>query len=273
MTDRTTPAVLTVFVAALLAASVFAPAVASGRPANQIPVAELPGEGEALQRPTADAWSEASAVEVPLSSAPSSVPNAADTATDAVSVRAARTDDALYVRMVWADETVNDSLDGPRAFADAAAVQVPANTSVHPAIALGSQQTPVNVWYWNARQGTEEILAGGPGTVTTAETDDGVTATATHRDGRWYLVLHRSFTVAGENRTQFRMEHDVDVAFAVWNGANAERSGRHAVSDWYHFPLGPGPQGPPFEALLWTVAGIAIVAVLLVTIVAVRRSG
>jgi complex iron-sulfur molybdoenzyme family reductase subunit gamma len=271
MTDRTTAAVLALFVTALLTASVFAPAVASGRPANQVPVAELPAQGESLQKPTADAWSEPSAVEVPLSSAPSGVPNAADTATGEVSVRAVRTDERLYVRMKWADETVNDTIGGPNDFADAAAVQVPANTSVHPAIALGSTQTPVNVWYWNAQGNSQEILAGGPGTITAVE--DGVTTTATHRDGHWYVVMHRNLTVDGANRTQFRMQNDVDVAFAVWNGANMERSGRHAISEWYHFPLGPEPQGPPFETVLWAVAGLAMVAVLLVTIAAIRRSG
>jgi complex iron-sulfur molybdoenzyme family reductase subunit gamma len=51
-----------------------------------------------------------------------------------------------------------------------------------------------------------------------------------------------------------------------------ERSGRKSVSEWYHFPLGPGPQGPPYETILWTVAGLAIAGVALVTIEAVRKT-
>ncbi len=40
---------------------------------------------------------------------------------------------------------------------------------------------------------------------------------------------------------------------SCWNGSNMERSGTKAVSEWYHFPLGPGPQGPPYESTgpLW----------------------
>jgi complex iron-sulfur molybdoenzyme family reductase subunit gamma len=51
-----------------------------------------------------------------------------------------------------------------------------------------------------------------------------------------------------------------------------ERSGRKGASDWYYLALGPGPQGPPYEAILWAVAGIGIVATTLVTIEGIRRT-
>ena len=70
-----------------------------------------------------------------------------------------------------------------------------------------------------------------------------------------------------------QFKKDLDVAFAVWNGSAMERSGRKSVSEWYHYPLGGGPQGPPYESILWTVAGLAIVGVALVTIAAVRNPG
>jgi complex iron-sulfur molybdoenzyme family reductase subunit gamma len=255
---------------ALVVGAVGLPAVASGRPANQIPVTHLPGDGDALSGPTGDAWSDVESVEVPLSSAPSGLPNAADVSTDSVTVQAARTDAAMYVRLQWTDPSRNTSSDGPRTFTDGVAMQLPAESGTHPAIALGSQATPVNVWYWNAATGTQEIIAGGPGTITTLEST--VTSEATYEEDTWTVVLTRDLTVDGQQRTQIEMQHDVDAAFAVWNGGNDERSGHHAVSSWYHYPLGPEPAGPPYATVLWTIAGIVIVGIVLITAYAVRRT-
>lgn len=270
MTDRRTIVLVGLLSIALVAGAVGLPTVASGRPANQIPVSHMPAKGDALSGPQSGAWSDVERAEIPLSSAPSGLPNANDVATDSVSVQAARTDSTLYVRLEWTDPTKNTTADAPTEFTDAAAIQLPAKASSHPAIALGSQSTPVNVWYWNAREGTQEIVAGGPGSIT--QVDGTVTATASYQDDTWSVVFARDLTVDQQDRTQIEMENDVDAAFAVWNGANDERSGHHAVSSWYHYPFGPEPQGPPFATLLWTVAGIVIVAIVLVTALAVRRT-
>jgi complex iron-sulfur molybdoenzyme family reductase subunit gamma len=136
---------------------------------------------------------------------------------------------------------------------------------------MGNTRNPVNVWYWRADGRTEEVLAGGPGS-TTAVGEPAVNATAVHEDGRWTLVLSRPSAASAANRTSLAVDRDVDVAFAVWNGSEMERSGRKAVSEWYHFPLGPGPQGPPYESILWTVAGLAIAGVTVVTAQAVRTN-
>lgn len=252
---------------ALVALAALAPALAAGIPANQVPVHES-DQGSSLASPTGDAWNEVDPVTVELASAPSDVPDAADTSVGEVSVRVAHTDDRLYVRLAWPDATADESIDGPRAFLDAAAVQFPANASAHPGIAMGSQRTPVNVWYWTPGS-NEELLAGGPGS-TTAYGSPGVETAAERVDGRWVVVFHRALVADGAQRTAFEMDTDVDIAFAVWNGSNLERSGQKAVSEWYHLPLGPPPQGPPYEAILWAVAGIAIVVVLVVTVLAVR---
>ncbi|WP_254546343.1 ethylbenzene dehydrogenase-related protein [Halomarina pelagica] len=246
-----------------------APALTSARPANQIPVEEVSGDANP-QRPTAEVWTAVPSVDVPLTSAPSGLPNANDTSVETLDVQAARDQRRLYVRVSWKDGTADRNVTGPREFADAVAVQLPVNTSARPPIAMGSTRTPVNVWYWSADGGTEELLAGGPGS-TTAFGNATVRTTTTYDDGRWTVVLSRERRVPGPNRTSIGGE-DVDVAFAAWNGSNMERSGRKSVSEWYHFPLGPGPQGPPYETILWTVAGLAIVGVALVTITAVRRT-
>lgn len=249
--------------ALLVAASVLALPFAGARPANEIPVYE-PTEDVDLGTPTAEAWLNAPSVTVPLTSAPSGVPAADQTSVERIAVRAAVDDGRLYVRLAWADGTADDSTDAPRAFADAVAVQVPVNTSERPPIAMGGTRSRVNVWYWSGSTGTEELLAGGPGT-TTRYDQPAVTATATREDGRWLVVFARDLDATGANRTTVTQDRNLDVAFAAWNGSQAERSGRKAVSEWHYFATGPGPAGPPYAALLWSVAGLAIVVAVLVT--------
>ncbi|MFB6071060.1 MAG: ethylbenzene dehydrogenase-related protein [Halanaeroarchaeum sp.] len=267
---RRDAAALGVMVLAVVVSAVALPAVVSGEPANQVDVAHLPGEGGALATPTSDLWTDVEATVVPLSSAPSGLPNAKNTATDAVTVRAATTEERLYVRMHWSDATNNSSTNAPTAFADAVAMQVPVDPSTHPPIALGSVNTPVNVWYWNAAEGPEQILAGGQGSITHMDTN--IRVAAVHREGAWTVVMHRSLVSDARNHTTFTLERDVDVAFAVWNGANGERSGHHAVSTWFTYPFGPQPTGPWYQYLLWAVAGVAIVVAVLVTATAIRRT-
>ncbi|QIB74351.1 DMSO reductase [Halogeometricum borinquense] len=250
--------------------AVLGPATVAARPANQIPVESVSPE-ENPQQPSSEAWDKVPPVEVPLTSAPSGLPNASDTSVETVRVQSARTDGRFYLRMSWHDGTADRNASAPREFADAAAVQVPVNTSVRPPISMGSTRNLVNVWSWHADGETEELLAGGPGTTTEFESSSVKTAT-NYDDGRWTVVVSREITTDAANQTSFAVDHDVDVSFAVWNGSNMERSGTKAVSEWYHFPLGPGPQGPPYESILWTVAGLAIVGTALVTIQAVRNS-
>jgi complex iron-sulfur molybdoenzyme family reductase subunit gamma len=254
----------------VLASAVVAPLVA-GRPANEIPIHHDPGEGAELSEPTSPEWEGVPAVTVPLSSAPSSVPAADSTSVPRAAVRVARTDERLFVRLSWADPTVDRSAGDPLAFADAAAVQFPVNTSARPPIAMGSTRNAVNVWYWSASEGSEELLAGGPGS-TTEFRNASVEVSTAREDGRWVLVYARDLRADSPNRTSIAAERDVDVAFAVWNGSNMERSGRKAVSEWYRLPFGPGPQGPPYETILWTVAGLAVVVAAGVTGAAVFRT-
>jgi complex iron-sulfur molybdoenzyme family reductase subunit gamma len=261
----------------VLAVAAVAPTLVGARPANEIPVPEVDDE---LTQPGAAGWGEVPGVEVPLSSAPSGVPDAGTTTVRTVDVQAAQTGERLYVRLEWPDATADHNASDPREFADAAAVQVPVNASVRPAIAMGSTRNLVNVWYWSSPVGAQELLAGGPGTTTGFDATHVDVSTARLDGGpegeeRWALVYARDLQPGGQNRTAVTGDHDLAVAFAVWNGSAMERSGRKAVSDWYHLPFGPGPQGPPYAALLWAVAGIAVVAVIAVTVYGIRhaRSG
>lgn len=258
---------LVVVAALLLVVAAVVPMLAGARPAREIPAPTVEGD---LSTADADGWEEVPAADVPLSAAPSGLPNHQQVSVRTVDVQAARSDGRLYVRMQWSDGDANTRVDGPRSFVDGAAVQLPVNTSTQPNIAMGSDRNLVNVWYWRADGETEELLAGGQGSTTELQ-GEGLSTDARHEDGTWTVVFSRPLTTDVDNRTNVTGEADLDVAFAVFNGSNMERAGRKSASEWYYLPLGPGATGAPFETVLWAIAGIAIVVVVLVTIQGIRR--
>jgi len=271
MTDDRTHLATALVVGALVLCSTVALAspLVDARPAHEIPVAER--SDTALTDPTAEGWSSVPAADIALSSAPSGVPNADDTSIERVHVQAVRSDGQFYVRLQWDDPTRNVSAESMGQFTDAVAVQFPVDTSSRPPIAMGGQDNRVNVWYWNGGTGTQELLAGGAGT-TTPFSSPTVDANGTYDNGTWTVVYTRDIETEAANRTDLDSTDTLDVAFAVWNGGNGERAGRKAVSEWHYFLTGTGAQGPPYQTLLWTVAGVAIVAVVGVTAFGVLRA-
>ncbi|MFA9516165.1 ethylbenzene dehydrogenase-related protein [Halopenitus sp. H-Gu1] len=255
----------------IVAAVATLPLLVDARPAYEIPVDYRTSEGD-LQEPTGESWETVPAASVPLSSAGAAVPQAEDTTIEQMRVEVARTNDRLYVRLSWADATSDTSTDSLREFADAAALQFPVNESERPPIAMGSTSNRVTIWYWSGDGQSQSLLAGGAGTTTQVQ-DSAMTTTATHTDDRWNVVFSRPLASDRANATDIPTDQDMDVALAVWNGSNMERSGQKAASEWYYLALGPDTGGPPYEAILWTIAGLAIVFTTLVTVEGVRRTG
>ncbi|MFB6165890.1 MAG: ethylbenzene dehydrogenase-related protein [Haloarculaceae archaeon] len=263
MTDRSRQ--LTAALAAVvLLGTVVGTMVAAGRPAGEIHVEAVDSADYAA--PGHAGWQDVPARTVALTAAPSGLPQASNTTVTQARVQAAETDSRLYVRVSWADATVDRNESDPRQFADAVALEMPVNASgPQPPIAMGSNKNMVDVWYWSGSTGSQELLAGGAATLTEFQSDH--VATQVRRDGgQWQVVFARNLSAPGANRTALDGQQDVPVALAVWNGSNMERSGRKAVSTWQYFPLGPGLQGPPLQTLFWALAGLALVAIVLVTI-------
>jgi len=254
-----------VILAAVVGAATL-PMVTSARPANEVPVSSVDAGANA----TAEEWTRVPSVTMALSSAPSGLPAASNVSVRAASVQAATNESHAFVRVSWADATADRNITGPREFADAVAVQVPEAPAERPPIAMGGSGNRVNVWYWAGGGPTEELLAGGAGT-TTDFNETTVATDAAHRNGRWHVTFAREIAAEG-NRTDLSVDRDVDIAVAVWNGSYHERSGRKAVSEWHYLAMGPGPAGPPYETILWGVAGLAVLFVTLVTVEGVRRT-
>jgi len=263
---RSELAVAAVVVLAVGAAATL-PSIADARPANEVPVESV---GANASSPTAAAWSDVPAVTMALSSAPSGLPEASNVSVRSARLQAATNDTHAFVRVSWPDATADRNASGPTEFFDAVAVQVPTNESARPPIAMGGTNNPVNVWYWSGDGTSEELLAGGAGTTTPFDSQT-VDARAVHRNDSWHVAFTRE--LGGDaNRTDLAVEQDVDVAVAVWNGSYEERAGRKSVSDWHYIALGPGPAGPPYQTILWAVAGLAVLFVSVVTIEGVRRT-
>ena len=255
---------------AVVAATAAFPAVVDARAAYEIPVERQSGAAD-LAEPTGDAWESVQSVTVPMSSTGAAVPGGSDTAVESVRVEAARTDERLYLRLSWSDPTANASTDSLRAFADAAAVQLPVSSESQPPIAMGSTDERVNVWYWNAADGSESLLAGGAGS-TTRIPESAVETAATHTGDRWSLVFSRSLSADRANVTDVDPSRDVNAAFAVWEGGNDERSGQKAASEWFYLSLSPSEGAAAYETVLWAIAGIAVVFTTLVTVEGIRRT-
>ena len=255
---------------AIVAATAAFPMIVDARAAYEIPVDQRTAPGD-LADPTGSSWESVESVSIPMSSAGAAVPQSSETAIESARVEAARTDEQLYVRLSWSDTTDNRSTDSLLEFADAAAVQLPVTPDEQPPIAMGSRDNQVNVWYWNGAGQSESLLAGGAGSTTQMQ-ESTMETSATHANGRWNVVFTRPLASDRENVTDIATDEDMNVAFAVWEGSNMERSGKKAASEWYYLALDTDRGGAPYETILWAIAGIAIVFTTLVTVEGIRRT-
>lgn len=160
----------------------------------------------------------------------------------ALEVRALCCSDQLLLRLEWDDATrdapvsppakkgtggtpdriYKRSTTDPDAFADAAAVMVPANWNGgrFPSLVMGDTTTPVRLYYWNAARSAEEMA--GTGRATPQPVGRSLPHRATHDQGRWTLTLQLAAPPEGS-----------PVAFALWNGHLGDRDGLKVFSIWY----------------------------------------
>ncbi|MCH7578642.1 MAG: hypothetical protein IIB22_00155 [Chloroflexi bacterium] len=109
----------------------------------------------------------------------------------------------------------------------------------------------------------DNLLAGSFGTLTAAE-DQMVAGMGAWDDGKWRVVFSRDLQVGAEY-AQFAEGDSTNVAFAVWNGANAERDGMKSVSQFLTLEVSPeiatGGGGLSGGTIgLFVVVGLVVVA-------------
>ena len=122
--------------------------------------------------------------------------------------------DQLYVRLEWQDDERSNG-----EFADAAAVILGSGDNI---ATLGSDDTPLKLWYWaDDRDGALNLSSSGPGVVL-KNSGVSVSAAASRDDNRWAVVLSGPAKEVSDSQ----------MGVAIWNGSNDERAGLAAVSGW-----------------------------------------
>jgi hypothetical protein len=157
-------------------------------------------------------------------------------------VRALRSGDKLYLRLVWEDVTRNapeapPALTGEAGdpkqlykrptgetstFPDAAAVMVPERWTgpAFPSLMMGDDHSPARLYYWNASRGAAVLSASGR--ATPQPTGESFTHSARHANGKWTLTVALP-----------EPPNDYPVAFAIWDGQYGDRDGLKFFSVWY----------------------------------------
>ena len=164
----------------------------------------------------------------------------------------ARTSKRMYVRLRWKDATPNraNTVD---AFSDGAAVQWALNGADTSYMMGSGPQKSVNIWYWRAdREAVENLAAGGFGSTTTLP-EQSVSGKAYYhaqrsgRDNEWHVVMSRPLVSQGEHQATLQ-KGTLPIAFALWQGEEAQRDGNKRVSHgWIMVNVRPAPPPTPLS--------------------------
>lgn len=159
----------------------------------------------------------------------------------ALNVQSVHNGSEIFVRLSWTDENQNLTVTDTNQFPDACGVLLPVTGD--PVIEeMGSQQAPVNAWYWRADFEPDlaysQTAFGLGSTVLNASTT--LKALGSFQDGAWAVVFHRQLAEP-EHKTeaaQLSPGTAVKIGFAVWEGSNGERAGVKSFSkEWRELAL------------------------------------
>jgi len=148
-----------------------------------------------------------------------------------LSTRMAHDGETLSIRLSWQDGQRDDAIGDLDRFVDAAAVMFPLAGNPNP-LTMGDEAAPVNAWFWKAdRAEPFDVVARGYSTSQRRPAAaSGLVARGIHRAREWALVFQRPLRPAGADFAAFQADGSARIAFAVWEGSNADRSGQKAVS-------------------------------------------
>ncbi|MEW5875137.1 MAG: hypothetical protein AB1752_08165 [Candidatus Zixiibacteriota bacterium] len=156
------------------------------------------------------------------------------------SMQLVRRDSTLYVRLSWADATV-DSIPAAKLYADAgdpavykrqsevidrfrdaACVMTPRlpPDGANPSLVMGDAGRPVTLYYWRNGDGFTIGTAAGRGSTTLSETT--FPGHASHQSGQWSVVF--ALPMAAPS---------MPIAIALWDGSKEHRDGLKYYSLWY----------------------------------------
>jgi len=159
-----------------------------------------------------------------------------------LAVQAAHNGREIFFRLSWPDESHNTAITDNNVFPDGCGILMPLKGGDPPIDEMGSQDWPVNAWFWRA-DFDEDVaynqVAHGLGTTLRSEVSP-VQARGGWQQGTWAVVFRRALSVPQqtEEAAQLSAGVPVKVGFAVWEGANGERAGVKSFSkEWRELAL------------------------------------
>jgi len=116
----------------------------------------------------------------------------------------------------------------------------------------------------------EEVDAVGFGTLTSQPVErQSVHGASAYRDGTWRVVMSRALTDDDPNDVQIDTARSISVAFAVWDGSNGDKAGKHLMTGWQWMALEKEGEGPSW---FWPVAvGIIVLCAEFLWLLSARR--
>ena len=190
---------------------------------------------------------------------------------DTISARVAYDDETLAILLEWDDRTKSipgdidaEAIADPDMGEDSVAVQIPLaipSGVEKPYFGMGDASNPVNIWRWasgttEAPESAALMNARGFGDIISRDAAAaGLQATGAYADGTWRVVMTRPLTPAdGTVDIGFEEGRFIPIAFAAWDGSNAERGSRHTLTTWYWLLLEPPGSARPIIVALLIVA-------------------
>lgn len=156
-------------------------------------------------------------------------------------VQSAHNGTDIFFRLTWEDADRDIDVSDNDRFPDGCGILMPLNGG-EPAIdEMGSEEAPVNAWFWRAdsADAAHNTLARGLGTTEFTERCS-IRAKSLWGNGAWAVVFARPLRVPGQEAetTQLAPGDTVQVGFAVWEGSNGERAGLKSFSkEWRELQL------------------------------------
>ncbi len=154
----------------------------------------------------------------------------------ALGVQALHNSHELAFRLEWEDSSQDLAGQDNDEFADAAALLFPLSANPNQdstSLLMGLEGAPVNIWHWRADHPdhARNNVAAGIGT-STVTAGGGIGTKALYRQGRWSVVFRRALQLdhITTDSVEFTVGQTINMAFAVWDGGNAERGGLKSFS-------------------------------------------
>lgn len=158
-----------------------------------------------------------------------------------LAVQAAHNGADIFFRLSWEDAEKNVEVVDTNVFLDGCGILMPLRGGDPPIDEMGSQDAPVNAWFWRSdlKDKARNKVATGLGNSQLTKQSP-ILAKSVWSDGKWTVVLARPLAVPEqkEETTQLAAGASVKVGFAVWEGGNGERAGVKSFSkEWRELKL------------------------------------